>query len=227
VTVEPRSARTSDPDGLGEILAGIRARIPAPTPLTPEQQDEVDRRIERERWGAAAERIGVPRRFLKATIRSERATEALTFTRDFVRSGSVGAGRCLVLAGASQIGKTYAAVALLRAFPEAGRRFIYFPALCAAIMGREREQLDVAKRTGLVVLDDLGTEYVKRGGFVEAVLDEIVWQREAEQLPTVVTTNLTAAQLGERFSDRILNRLRGEWGVLRNVGGPRQIDGDG
>ena len=84
---------------------------------------------------------------------------------------------------------------------------------------RVRVALEQAKGTWLVVFDDIGVEYVKEGGLVEAFFDEIVWHREGNEQPTIFTTNLTAEQLKERLSDRILDRLRG-WGTVCAVGGP-------
>ena len=72
---------------------------------------------------------------------------------------------------------------------------------------------------GLLVLDDLGTEYAKVGGFLDATLDEIVWYREANLLPTLITTNLTPDGMRDRLSDRIVDRLRGSWARIVACGG--------
>ena len=79
--------------------------------------------------------------------------------------------------------------------------------------------LDRAKRTELAVFDDFGAEYLKDGGLVEAFIDEIIWTREGEILATIISTNLTADQLRERLSDRIVDRLRGSWGRVVSVPG--------
>lgn len=71
-----------------------------------------------------------------------------------------------------------------------------------------------------LVLDDLGTEYLKDGGMAEGFLDELFYEREGNRLTTIITTNLNAKQLAERYSPRILDRLRGGWGSAFTIGGP-------
>ena len=64
-------------------------------------------------WRSWARQIGVPRRLLEASLRGER-TAALARVEDYVRA-DFDAGRCLLLAGPTGVGKSYAAVAALRA----------------------------------------------------------------------------------------------------------------
>jgi len=66
---------------------------------------------------------------------------------------------------------------------------------------------------------DLGVEYLKPGGLLEVMLDEIVWRRENLALATIFTTNLSPEELRDRLSDRIISRLRG-WGKTMRVNGP-------
>jgi hypothetical protein len=46
-----------------------------------------------------------------------------------------------------------------------------------------------------------------------------VWFREGEGLATVITTNLTGEDLRARLSDRVVDRLRGQWASLFAVTG--------
>jgi len=50
-------------------------------------------------------------------------------------------------------------------------------------------------------------------------VDEIIWAREGNARATIITTNLMPDDLRARCSDRIVDRLRGEWGSLYVVPG--------
>jgi hypothetical protein len=125
------------------------------------------------------------------------------------------------LAGPTGVGKSFAAVATLRKVSNAetpvdSRRFFYFPELCGRLLdpGRRQNALTRAKTTEFVVFDDFGVEYVKEGGLVDAFLDEIIWTRESMILPTIITTNLDVEALKARLPERLIDRLRGEWGSV-------------
>jgi len=213
-------------EAIQPILDRVAATLPPAVTLTPEQEADRVRAEEEGWWQAMAPELGVPKRFRDAALDRGRPSIALDAVRQYLVAGHHTAGRCLVLAGAPQVGKTYAAVAGMRVLRRMTPRFQYFPALCGAFLDRARRAaaLEQAKRTWFLVLDDLGAEYAKSGGLVEAFLDEVVWWREAEMLPTIVTTNLTPAEISHALSDRIVARLRGEWGQVCGAGTDVQRD---
>jgi DNA replication protein DnaC len=183
----------------------------------------VESEYEREcqQWDALVERDGIPLRLATAVeCDTAQPSEAMTRAELYMRD-SFWSGECLLLAGATGIGKSYAAIAALKMAPRAARGFRYFPALCGELLDPQRRQAALAyvKEQHFMVFDDIGVEYVKDGGLVEAFFDEIVWHREGNEMPTIFTTNLTAEQLKTRLSDRIIDRLRG-WGTVCAVGGP-------
>ncbi len=177
-------------------------------------------------WRSWARQIGVPVRLLGASLHGERSA-ALARVENFVRS-DFPAGRCLILAGPPGVGKTYASVAALRAVsdtttPIDSRCFSYFPKLCGQLFDPKRRQdaLARATTTAFQVFDDLGVEYLKTGGhFIDALLDEIIWTRESEILPTIITTNLSVEALKARLPERLIDRLRGDWGRIYECPGP-------
>jgi DNA replication protein DnaC len=198
-------------------------------------------RMEKDRYEAIAafRSLGVPLRVAKVlmSIAEEGAapTPALARAREFVER-DVPKGRCLVLAGRAGVGKTVAAAEALRLFGRRRPRFLtgdhrnrgaffYLPKLCRNLVRDDaRIELGVPIRTavmefGLVVLDDFGAEYVKAGGLLEADLEEILWTRHADELATIITTNLTLGDLREKLSSRIMDRLR-EWAYFFPVVGP-------
>ena len=202
----------SGPEELAALIQRVEGKIPR---LTPEQiaaEAEADRdRVEAgvQRWLAEA---GVPKRFLGASLDVGRPTMALRRITEAL-GGEIQAGRCLILAGPTGTGKTYAASAALRAF---GRgHFWPWPAAAGALLdpARRGEALTQMKTTGLLVLDDLGAEFQKEGGLVQAFLDEIIDHRYGNELATAITSNLTADDLKTHLSARIVDRLR-EWGTV-------------
>ncbi len=58
----------------------------------------------------------------------------------------------------------------------------------------------------LLVLDDLGAEG-RRGDFVRAKIEQIIFRRHAEMKPIIITTNLSKRQLLQSYSSRIMDRL--------------------
>lgn len=68
----------------------------------------------------------------------------------------------------------------------------------------------------LLILDDLGTEVVNQ--FTQSTLYYVINTRLNMNRPTVISTNLTAADLRKTYSDRIASRLIGEFRVLAFYG---------
>jgi len=169
-----------------------------------------------EREGARA--LGIPDSMLDVSFESIDATAVVRRATKYVLE-ELPQGICLVWAGGVGPGKTYAAVAALRAY--GAGRFFYFPSLTGLLLdpARRQDALRAAKQKALVVFDDFGVEYLKDRGLIVTFLDELFWTREAHRFPTIVTTNLTPEQLKARLSDRIVDRLRGDWGRVYLVAG--------
>jgi len=204
-----------------EILDRIKATLPSPVESTPEEQARLARDAELKTWLDAAPKIGVPRRLWGASFATELRSAAIAWAQQYVEGGEAQAGGCLVLTGPTGVGKSYAAVAALRAWEDVSRQFLHFPALCGALLDHQRRAgaLEAVKHKRFIVLDDFGAEYPKEGGLLETLVDEIICHREAEILSTVVTTNITPEELKHRLSDRIVDRFRGDWGRIFAVTG--------
>ncbi len=192
------------------------------------------------RLKAVGSALGIPPRLLLAALDWDPRTAALDRVTAYLDNDEAEDGHCLVLMGPTGTGKSWAAAAGLRAwhsehpgstyarlFPDLEDnaaddryihrgQFVYFPALCMALLDPQRrpEAMAVGQLKGLVVFDDFGTEYVKSGGLLEAFVDELIWYREGHLLPTILTTNLDEAAFRQRLSERIVDRLRGEWGHI-------------
>lgn len=212
----------SEPEPAVVELQALIERIGTKWNFTPEMQalelEAIRERQARERE-AWLLRARIPRRFHAAQLTEGcRETPAVQRVRAYLET-EYDRGRALVLAGPTGTGKTWATVGALDARPQ-GAVLWYYPALCGAWLHHETrdEAMREAKGRRFLVLDDLGVEYTKDGGLVEAFLDELIWHREAEMRPTIITTNLTVDAMKQRLSARIMDRLRG-WGAVYAVPG--------
>lgn len=208
-----------DREALTQTMGRVMEKVQATwKPLTPEEEAEQDARHKQEQWDQDTQRLEIPRRFSRVSFQTAQRTPALLRVKTYCAE-EFAAGCCLVLLGDTGVGKTTAAIAAIRHIGYGV--YAYFPALCGALLDPQRrvDALFRVQTARFCVLDDIGTEYVKEGGLIDAFWDEIIWRREAEVLPTILTTNLTPEQLKVRFSDRIVDRLRGEWGRIYVVPG--------
>jgi DNA replication protein DnaC len=70
------------------------------------------------------------------------------------------------------------------------------------------EALERAKRVEVLVIDDLGVEFMAENGPWQATLDEVLNARYEGARLTLLTTNLTWQPFAERYGARIADRLR-------------------
>jgi DNA replication protein DnaC len=141
----------------------------------------------------------------------------------------------LVLAGGKGCGKTTAgAIAASKqpTEPYAGASSGRWPthlypqfryAATIARMSKYEEEAKVAEWTPLLeawllVIDDLGMEFVDKKGNFTSMLDEILAVRHGNRLRTIITANLTLEEFSERYGDRLLDRVK-EDGVFYEVAG--------
>jgi DNA replication protein DnaC len=162
--------------------------------------------------------LGLPPRALEAAFLSLDDTDATASARN--------CRDMLVLSGRAGCGKTVAAVAWVLAFvndpgswaaESHSERLARFrprkPVWVTAARLARWERYDEDKmgellKTPRLVVDDLGGEYMDKGGFYASLLDEIVNERQAASRPTIFTTNLDAEAFKSRYGDRIVDRIR-------------------
>ena len=85
---------------------------------------------------------------------------------------------------------------------------------------RDGNTLDELKMTDLVILDDLGSEYNNQS---DPFLYQILNDRINRCRPTIISTNLSIPQLYERYNERIVSRLFGEFEPMYFVGNDIRI----
>ena len=133
--------------------------------------------------------------------------------------------RNLLLMGSAGLGKTHLALSIADALIRKGTDVIYCS--CANIFAKiEQERADFSrysetlqsmKQCSLLVLDDLGSEYVNAS--VNALLYDIINTRLSEGSSTIITTNLTDERLfTPRYGEKITSRLIGCFDILPFAG---------
>lgn len=85
---------------------------------------------------------------------------------------------------------------------------------------RDGNTLDELKMADLVILDDLGSEYNNQS---DPFLYQILNDRINRCRPTIISTNLSIPQLYERYNERIVSRLFGEFEPMYFVGNDIRI----
>lgn len=136
---------------------------------------------------------------------------ALHYARTFTpESGSI------LMIGATGLGKTFLSACIARTVADRGYSVLYSTAMQlfsdfeTAKFARSTESADASRKyftCDLLIIDDLGTEMTTQ--FTVSALYQIVNTRLLEGRPTIISTNLPAAELKQRYSPQIASRLLG------------------
>lgn len=133
-------------------------------------------------------------------------------------------GKGLLLTGPVGTGKTHMAVARVIELIKRGHRAVFVPAaellmdLRRAYDGESTESdvMAIYSNAEVLLLDDLGAERVTE--WTKQVFYVLINRRYNAMRSTIVTTNLTPAQLGDVFDQRVVSRLTGMCRVVGIVG---------
>ena len=134
--------------------------------------------------------------------------------------------KSLLFTGPTGLGKTHLSLAIARQVIDAGFTVIYGSA--PNLLGKlERERFArFGENTGeveqallacdLLILDDLGAEFAT--AFTQSAIYNIVNTRLMGVKPVIISTNLSTAQLNEKYGERVTSRIIGNYTVLRFFG---------
>jgi len=149
----------------------------------------------------------------------------LTYCREYAAHFDACA-KSLLFTGPTGLGKTHLSLAIARQAIDAGFTVIYGSA--PNLLGKlERERFArFGENTGeveqallacdLLILDDLGAEFST--AFTQAAIYNIVNTRLMSAKPVIISTNLSTAQLNEKYGERVTSRIIGNYVVLRFFG---------
>ena len=135
----------------------------------------------------------------------------------------------ILMYGETGLGKTHLSLAIAAEVSKKGYKVIYGSAqnLLRKVekehfSGGNDETINSLLECDLLVLDDLGTEFESK--FNASQVYNIINTRLNFSLPTIISTNLTMTELEERYEQRVVSRLIGEYDVLMFIGNDvRQI----
>lgn len=131
----------------------------------------------------------------------------------------------LLFSGDTGLGKTFLSACIARTVVDKGYSVVYesaahlFEKMERARFAGDEEAgayTERMKACDLLIVDDLGTEL--GGQFVTSALYTLINDRILRGKPTIISTNLTAEEMGRRYSPQILSRLRGSFKRIAFVG---------
>ena len=145
--------------------------------------------------------------------------------REFGENFVPGKSDSFLFLGATGLGKTHLSTAAALAVIEKGAYVVYESALTlfgefeeerfhrsSYDMDENADGTDRFTDCDLLIIDDLGCEVTS--AFTVSCLYNIINTRMIRHKSTIISTNLTQAELRKRYSDRIISRLFGEYKPL-------------
>lgn len=143
------------------------------------------------------------------------AQGTLNFCKEYAENFSL-SSRNIVMLGKTGVGKTHLSLAIANRVIDRGFDVYYesihkiMDALQKEHFSRDRVEESISDRlyeSDLLVIDDLGAEFSTQ--FTVAALYNIVNTRLNASRPMIINTNLTIAELEERYSQRVASRIIG------------------
>lgn len=146
----------------------------------------------------------------------------LAFVENFDRSQEN-----LLFYGPTGLGKTFLSSCIARELLDRGKTVLYQTAFSIFEILREYkfslnkseyapQQFDMLLDVDLLIIDDLGTEL--NNSFISSELFNVLNSRLLAGKKTIISTNLTLAQLHEAYSERIVSRIIGHYTILKFFG---------
>ena len=130
----------------------------------------------------------------------------------------------ILLLGNSGVGKTFLTNCIAKALLDSGHSVIYFTsfqlfdtlAQYAFSYDNDEEVTGMCEDIfgcDLLIIDDLGTE--NANSFVASSLFRVVNERDIRRKSTIISTNLSLGQLNERYAERSMSRIFGQYDVIK------------
>lgn len=145
----------------------------------------------------------------------DRMAKNLTVCKNYVKSFSKKSGSLLFI-GNTGLGKTLLSSAIAKNIILMGYSVAFdsisgfLRKIEAEHFGRSSEDtLGLLTSADLVILDDLGSEF--SSSFTQSAIYDIINTRLNRELPTIISTNYSFPELREKYNDRIISRIDGQF----------------
>ena len=140
--------------------------------------------------------------------------ETVEICKDFAKNVKKRDGENLYMYGSAGLGKTYLCSAIAERVMKNGHSVLYYSAfeLLRAAPSEMEDLLPLLEEVDLLILDDLGTEYVTE--YSTSLIFHIVNSRINNKKKTVISSNLTINDLANTYSVRIASRINGAYTLL-------------
>ena len=144
-----------------------------------------------------------------------RMTDVLGFCKKYAKNFD-GTSGSLLFQGAPGLGKTHLSLAIAKEVIDKGYGVVHVsaPAIFKKIedehfdiKNSERTAEQIVTECDLLIIDDLGTEFVTK--FSVSALYNIINTRMITSRPTIISTNLTLSELQSHYNSRIISRIIG------------------
>lgn len=130
----------------------------------------------------------------------------------------------ILFAGKPGVGKTFLSNCIAKAILDKGYSVIYFTSVqLFDTLSKYAYSYDFSEDSDgmkddistcdLLIIDDLGTEALTK--FVESQLFNIINERIIRSKATIISTNLSISDINERYSERVLSRLVGNYSMIK------------
>ncbi len=160
-----------------------------------------------------------------SVVPREMMKKVLAVAKDYTERFPDAPDENLLFQGGTGLGKTYLSACIARAVAEKGFSVCYDTA--ASVVGSFEAQKFARDEAAdarvkrmlscdLMILDDLGTEMPTP--MAESALYTLINTRLIERKKTIISTNLSFAEMEKRYSGQICSRIRGEYRLLPFVG---------
>ena len=155
-------------------------------------------------------RGGIKKRQLSATLKDIKLPPRIIKVAEQFIEGKI---QGLFLTGTVGSGKTYLACAIARELVMQGKniRFKSAPEFFEDIRatfngkGREYEIIERLSKASYLIIDDIGAE--KSSDFTLDRLYLVIDHRYSDELPTIITSNLSLNEIKDRIHDRLASRI--------------------
>lgn len=151
----------------------------------------------------------------------ERMKMILAMAKNYVRDFKV-RRKSMLLIGKTGTGKTHISTAIARELIHQGYDVIYDSAQNIISdfeadrfrnnYGKEESKSEKYLNCTLLIIDDLGTEF--QNAFTVSTLYNLLNARQNNDLPTIISTNLSDEELKTVYADRIYSRIMGQGTIV-------------